>query len=199
MSEVLVWRNTEGDLVAEVDLNETTLTVTEILDQAREHRADLVWAYGGSPAADGFVPRPGYTRLRSESPVAGEPLPRMNATDYGPVLARAYLGQWGHRWVDSGQPLPADGSVVLCLHEGDAPIGICRVWPDQRLVDQPGVVPERRGVEPCVRLLRAACELLGSGPVEVDTWGESPEVLRAYAALGFAVVEELQGWELRLS
>lgn len=199
MSEVLIWRNTERERVAEVDLNDTTLTVTEILDQARAHQADLVWAYGGDPVGEGFVPRPGYTRLHAEDPVPGEPLPRMNAADHGPVLARAYLGQWGHRWVDPGQPLPADDSVVLCLHEEEVPIGLCRVWPGERLVDQPGVVPERRAVPPYVRLLGAACALLGPGPVDVDTWGEAPEVLRAYAALGFAVVEELPGWELRLS
>jgi hypothetical protein len=32
----------------------------------------------------------------------------------------------------------------------------------------------------------------------LETWGESAQTLEAYRALGFEVVEELPGWELRL-
>jgi hypothetical protein len=87
---------------------------------------------------------------------------------------------------------------VLCLLEDDVPVGLCRVWPDQRLVDQPGVVPERRQVARTLRLLGAACALLGPGPVDVDSWGETPDVLAACAVLGFVVTEQRCGWELRL-
>jgi hypothetical protein len=32
----------------------------------------------------------------------------------------------------------------------------------------------------------------------LETWGDSPETLEAYQRLGFEVVEEIPGWELRL-
>lgn len=198
MDDVLICRNTEGETVAEVDLDETTLTLAEIVGHARSVGADLVWAHGRRPAMEGFVQRPGYAHLHARATVAGEGLPPVHADAYGPLLARAYAGQWGHKWVDPAQSLPTDGSVVLCLHEDQTPIGLCRVWPDQRLVDQPGVVPERRGPEHTLRLLGAACALLGPGPVDVDSWGEPADTLQACADLGFAVTEQQQGWELRL-
>ena len=105
MGEVLVCRDTEGRTVAEVDLDDTTSAVTEIVDRAREEGADLVWAHGGNPTMDGFVLMPGYAHLHAEHPVAGERLPPLEADAYGPLLAKAYLGQWGHKWVDPAQPL----------------------------------------------------------------------------------------------
>jgi len=35
--------------------------------------------------------------------------------------------------------------------------------------------------------------------VVLDTWGDSPSTLEAYAALGFEVVHSVSGWELDLS
>ncbi len=198
MGELLMGRDTEGRVVAEVDLDATALTVPEILDQARTRGAEVVWAHGGNPERHGFVRRPGYARLHAEHPTAGEPLPEVEAGVYGPLLARAYLRQWGHKWVDPDRLLPTDGSVVLCLSEDGGPVGLCRIWADERLVDQPGVVPERRGVERSLSLLGAACALLGPGPVTADSWGEAPEVLDACARLGFAVTEQHSGWELHL-
>ena len=198
MGEVLICRNTEGRTVAEVDLEATRLTVREVVGQARTLGADLVWAHGGDPAAYGFVPRPGYAHLHAEQPVAGEPLPLVEADAYGPLLARAYVGQWGHKWVDPAQPLPTDGSIVLCLPEGGVPVGLCRVWLEERLVDQPGVFPEQRATRASLRLLGAAVALLGPGPVDVDSWGETPEVLEACTRLGFEVAEQQRGWELEL-
>jgi hypothetical protein len=198
MGEVLIGRDTAGTTVAEVDLDEATLTVAQIVDAARVHGAGLVWAHGGSPEAAGFVPRPGYARLHADDPVAGDPLPPVAPEAYGELLAKAYVGMWGHKWVDPTQRLPTDGSVVLCLEEDGVAVGLCRVWPRDRLVDQPGVVPERRGSEATLRLLGAACSLLGPGPVDVDTWGEDPETLAACASLGFSVTEQQSGWELRL-
>ena len=40
--------------------------------------------------------------------------------------------------------------------------------------------------------------LLGPGPADLDSWGDSEEVLEAYEDLGFDVVERVQGWELVL-
>jgi hypothetical protein len=195
--EVVFSRSTTGDAVAEVDLDETSLTVADVVDQARAHGAELVWAHGGNPG-DPFEPRSGYAHLRAVEPRPGAPLPLVGAQEYGPLLAAAYLGQWGHKWVEPDRRLPTDGSVVLALREQDVAVGLCRVWPEQRLIDMPGVVPALRGVERTLRLLGAACAVLGPGPVDVDSWGESPEVLRECARLGFVVTEQQRGWELRL-
>jgi hypothetical protein len=198
MDEVVICRSTEGRTVAEVDLDDTTSTLEEVVNRARNEDADVLWAHGGNPTMEGFVPMPGYARLHAQSPVPGERLPPVDAKRYGPLLARAYLGQWGHKWVDPTQPLPTDGSIVLGLDDHGVPIGLCRVWPGERLVDQPGVVPDHRGTQHSLRLLGAACALLGPGPVDVDSWGELPEVLEAWARLGFAITEQKRGWELRL-
>jgi hypothetical protein len=195
--DVVFGRSTTGESVAEVDLDETSLSIAEVVEQARSHGAGLVWAHGGSPG-DGFEPRSGYAHLHAADPRPGTVLPTVAAEEYGTLLAEAYLGQWGHKWVEPDQPLPTDGSVVLALREQGIPVGVCRLWPDQRLVDMPGVVPRLRGAERTVRLLGAACAVLGPGSVDVDSWGESPEVLRACGELGFAITEQQRGWELRL-
>jgi hypothetical protein len=197
MDDVLFGRDTVGRAVAEVDLDETTLSVAEIVGYARQHGADVVWAHGGNPG-DGFERNPGYAHLHADAAIAGDQLPEVPADQYGALLVKAYQGQWGHKWVEPTQQLPSDGSVVLCLEEDGEPIGLCRVWPGARLVDQPGVVPDRRSADHSLRLLGAACALLGPGPVDVDSWGESPDVLRSCERLGFAVTEEKAGWEYRL-
>ena len=56
--DVVFCRSTTGETVAEVDLDETSLTVAEVVEQARSHGAELVWAHGGSPGV-GFEPRSG--------------------------------------------------------------------------------------------------------------------------------------------
>lgn len=198
MDDVLICRNSEGETVAEVDLGETRLPLTQIIERARGLGAELLWAHGSMPGSDGFVPQPGYAHLHAERPLPGDPLPLVEPGLYASLLGEAYAGMWGHKWVDPAQSLPTDGSVVLCLPEDGVPIGLIRVWPDQRLVDQPGVVRERREARHSLRLLGAACALLGPGPVDVDSWGESPEILEAYGELGFVVTERLGGWELRL-
>jgi ribosomal protein S18 acetylase RimI-like enzyme len=44
----------------------------------------------------------------------------------------------------------------------------------------------------------AAAYLPRNRPVTLETWGESGETIEAYRALGFEVMEEVPGWELRL-
>ncbi len=198
MNDLLICRSSKGETVAEVDLGETRLTATQIVDQARGLGAELLWAHGSMPGLDGFVSKPGYAHLYAEQPTSGDPLPLVEPDLYASLLGEAFAGMWGHKWVDRAQSLPTDGSVVLCLSEDDVPIGLCRVWPDQRVVDQPGVVAKRREARHSLRLLGAACALLGPGPVDVDTWGESPQILQVYGQLGFVVTERLLGWELRL-
>ena len=201
MEGVSICRNADGETVAEVDLDETDLTVPEILDAARAADAALMWAYASSRPAPDFTETSGYTLLRAENLAqTHDPLRQINPQLYGPLLAEAYRGQWGHKWVEQPQPIPVDGSVVLCLsREADEPVGLCRVWPETRRADAPGLVPSCRTVDRKLRLLRGASAVLGPGPWEVECWGESPEALWAYQKhFGFTIAHQRAGWELRL-
>jgi hypothetical protein len=58
MNDLLICRSSKGETVAEVDLGETRLTATQIVDQARGLGAELLWAHGSTPGLDGFVSKP---------------------------------------------------------------------------------------------------------------------------------------------
>jgi hypothetical protein len=88
---------------------------------------------------------------------------------------------------------------VLGLHAGHHLIGLCTVFPGERLVDGPGVLPGAREPAAYERLLLGACAELGAGPIDLDSWGDDPAVITAYEQLGFAVMERVGGWQLRLS
>jgi hypothetical protein len=94
---------------------------------------------------------------------------------------------------------PPAGSVVLGLYEGDEPIGLCTIFSQERLIDGPGILSRAREPSSYVRLLLGACVEVGVGPVDVDSWGDDPAVIAAYEELGFAVVERVGGWQLRLA
>jgi hypothetical protein len=163
---------------------------------AREAGAELLWVHTNDDlGAHGFRRAGAYVRMHAESvPVRArvEP-PLLEERDYAEVLARAYAGLWGHKHVS---PLaePPEGAVVV----GVPVVGICRVWPAQRLIDGPGVLPEGRSVDAYASLLVSACAVLGDGSADLDSWGDSDEVIEAYEDLGFDVVERVQGWELEL-
>lgn len=78
-------------------------------------------------------------------------------------------------------------------------VGLCLVWPEPRLVDAPGVLPEARSPDAYASLLLHACAVLGEGPATLESWGDAESVLEAYEDLGFDVVERVQGWELALA
>jgi len=77
-------------------------------------------------------------------------------------------------------------------------VGLCRVFPAGRLIDGPGVLPDGRSPDAYASLLVSGCTVLGPGPADLDSWGDSDEVLEAYEDLGFDIVERIQGWELAL-
>jgi hypothetical protein len=200
MEQVVICRSAEGETVAEVDLDETSLSVSDVLDAARAADAALVWAYSENRPAPDFTESSGYTLLRTEG-VAGThvPLPRVDADVYPPLLAEAFRGQWGHKWVEQPQGLPRDGSIVLALTGEVGTVGLCRVWPESRRADAPGLVRSHRSPGRSVRLLHGVGTLLGPGGWEVECWGEDPETLRAYQDhLGLRVAHQRRGWELRL-
>ncbi|MGZ4333033.1 MAG: hypothetical protein ACXVRJ_02000 [Gaiellaceae bacterium] len=103
------------------------------------------------------------------------------------MLARAYAGFWGHKLVSLDARPPADAVVV-----GVPVVGLCRVWPEARLIDGPGVLPEGRSPDTYASLLLHACVVLGEGPATLESWGDAEGVIEAYEDLGFDVVERVQ-------
>lgn len=165
---------------------------------ARERGAELLWLHSDDDLAPlGFARRPGYVRLHADEAPLGDDLHDVPEAHYAAVLDAAYRGLWGHKQV-AADATPPPGAVVAALHEAGTPIGLCTVFPDGRLVDGPGVAAGHRRAANYARLLAGACTRLGRGPVDVDTWGDAPEVIAAYEKLGFSVVEQTGGWELRL-
>ncbi len=194
--ELLFGVSTDGAKVAEAELEDGD--PIPLVEAARSAGAELLWIHSNADLAPlGFACMPGYVRLRAGSPPAGRELPRLAAADYAATLDRAYRGLWGHKQV-APDAVPPDGTVVVGLYEVGEPVGLCTVFPAERLVDSPGVVPGAREAPVYAQLLRGACAVLGSGPVELDSWGDAAEVIEAYAALGFEPVARVAGWELRL-
>ena len=167
------------------------------LDAARAAGAELLWVHSNEDLSPhGFRRVGAYVRMHADDvPVRArvEP-PLLEERDYAEVLARAYAGLWGHKHV-SPLATPPDGAVVV----GVPVVGLCRVWPDERLIDGPGVLPEGRSADAYASLLLSACKVLGPGPADLDSWGDDEDVLEAYEDLGFDVVDRVQGWELELS
>jgi hypothetical protein len=166
------------------------------LDAARASGAQLAWVHTNVDLSRlGFRRAGAYVRMHADAvPVRkGREVPLLDRRDYAEVLGRAYLGLWGHKQVAPDARPPLDAIVV-----GVPVVGLCRVWPDDRLIDGPGVLPEAREPDAYASLLLHACAELGEGPADLDSWGDSDEVLEAYEDLGFDVVERVQGWELEL-
>jgi hypothetical protein len=184
--------------VLEADLDDPH-DADDLILRAREAGAELVWIHSNADlAAHGFERFPGYVRMRAEHPPAGRPLPPLEPEHYARTLDGSYRGLWGHKLVRE-DPRPPANTVVLGLHgESGEPTGLCIVDPAERLVDGPGVLPHARVPDAYERLLLGACAELGPGPIELDSWGDAPAVIDAYAALGFAIVERTAGWQLRL-
>jgi len=188
--------SSDGRRVLEADLGDESPDVW--IELARERDAELLWLHTNRDlSGDGFERFPGYRRLRAEGAAAGEPLSSLRPEEYASTLDLAYRGLWGHKLVDADAKPPA-GAVVLGLYERGEPVGLCTIFPADRLVDGPGVRSDAREPAAYVRLLIGACTELGSGTVDLDSWGDDPAVIAAYEALGFAVVERVTGWQRQL-
>lgn len=167
----------------------------QAIAEARAAGAELVWVYTNDDlSGHGFRRAGAYVRMHAdEIPVRKREPSLLEERDYAEVLARAYAGLWGHKLV-SPLAQPPDGAVVV----GVPVVGLCRVFPAERLIDAPGVLPEGREPDAYASLLVAACTVLGAGPADLDSWGDADETIEAYEDLGFDVVERVQGWELEL-
>jgi hypothetical protein len=162
---------------------------------ARSAGAQLLWVHSNDDlSAHGFRRTGAYVRMHAdEVPLRGREPSMLEERDYAEVLARAYSGLWGHKHV-SPLAQPPDDEVVV----GVPVVGLCRVFPADRLIDGPGVLPEGRSPDAYASLLVAACAVLGAGPADLDSWGDAEETIEAYEDLGFDIVERVQGWELIL-
>lgn len=164
-------------------------------DEARASGAELVWVHTNDDlSAHGFARVGAYVRMHAdEVPVRTREPSYIEERDYAEVLARAYAGLWGHKHVSPLAQPPNDAVVV-----GVPVVGLCTVFPTERLIDGPGVLFEGREPDAYASLLVSACAVLGAGPADLDSWGDAEETIEAYEDLGFDVVERVQGWELRL-
>jgi hypothetical protein len=164
-------------------------------ETARAAGAELLWVHTNDDlSAHGFRRAGAYVRMHAdEVPVRKREPSFIEERDYAEVLARAYSGLWGHKHVS---PLaePPEGAIVV----GVPVVGLCTVFPAERLIDGPGVLPEGREPDAYASLLVSACAVLGAGPADLDSWGDAEETIEAYEDLGFDVVERVQGWELEL-
>lgn len=199
MNEFVDAVTSEGRRVLETDLADGR-DVAEWIAEARERGVDLLWLHSDDEelAARGFERFPGFTRLRADDPPArAERLAPLSPARYAATLDDAYRGLWGHKAVEPEAEPPPE-AIVLGLYEHDEPVGLCTLFPADRLVDGPGVVPRARNPSAYARLLAAACAELGAGHVEVHSWGDDPAVIEAYCALGFTILERTGGWQLDL-
>lgn len=187
----------DGRRVLEADLGDKE--VGEWIERARRAGAELLWLHTNEDLGlHGFEPFPGYVRMRTESPPVGEPLPRLEPERYAATIDGSYRGLWGHKLV-SEEAEPPPGAVILALHdERRSAVGLCTVFPAERLVDGPGVLAHARATAAYARLLQGACAELGSGRIDLESWGDSPDVIDAYQELGFEIVERTTGWQLSL-
>jgi len=195
-AEFLEAVSSDGQRVLEAELGDEA--VGDWIGRAREAGAELLWLHTNVDlAAHGFKRFPGYVRMRTERPPRGEPLLRLKPEHYARTLEGAYRGLWGHKFI-SPDAEPSSGAVVLGLYERQEPIGLCTVFTAERLVDGPGVLPSSRDAAAYTRLLLGACADLGTGRIELDSWGDCPTVIDAYREVGFEVVERTGGWQFRL-
>jgi hypothetical protein len=187
----------DGSRVLEAELRGEP--VEDCIARAQAHGAELLWVHSNANLSEyGFERFPGYVRMRAENPPPATPLPPLARADYARTLDEAYWGRWGHKLVAPDASPPPE-ATVFGLYDGTEPIGLCTVFMTERLVDGPGVVPDAREPAAYTRLLRGACAELGPGPVDLDSWGDPPDVIEAYAQLGFSIVEQSAGWQFRLT
>jgi hypothetical protein len=168
----------------------------QLLGEARRVNAAAIWVFGGAiDSALGFTPTGGYVRLEAPLPPAPLTLPTPPSERIRGLQTTCFAGVWGrYEAVSSNRE-----SGYVGLYEKRRWVGICQVDLIAHWIDGPGVHPMLRTPERSAELVRgAAAHLPPNRPVTLETWGESAETIDAYRALGFEVVEELSGWELRL-
>jgi mycothiol synthase len=124
------------------------------------------------------------------------------------AVNRGYAGLWGHHQISHEglmtwlPQLPPEGIFLLFAPDGSI-AGICRAYLSAHLttlrgivtglIDAPGVVPAYRNANLYLPLLLTTLHWLVSqspASIELEAWGEVPDVLAQYRALGFIPVQE---------
>ena len=188
--------SSNGEPIAEAELEDEDPQV--LIAEAGRQGAELLWIHANRDLSQfGFRRARGYVRLFAEDAPTGSSFELLKRSDYARLVNAGYAGLWGHKQVPS-DARPPEGAVVIGLRESDVVVGLCTVFPAERTLDAPGVVPAHRRPDSYVEILLAACAVLGPGPASIDSWGDDPEVIRAYRRLGFQPIDQVQGWELRL-
>jgi len=192
---LLLRQSADGRLVAMADLRDAAPPAPAIAE-ARAGGAVELWAYGHGLDEHGFEPTPGYARLHADALPPGEPLPESDDLDeIVGLLERCYVGLWGH-WLPDRVLVAQTVAKPQVRHLTLGDEGISRVHVSERLIDAPGLLPAARSPDAYARLVRGAAALLGDGAADLESWGDQPETIGAYEALGFRVEVRLQGWRL---
>lgn len=191
-----LFRAPDGACVAEADLARSVGAIPALIEEARSAGAEKLWVHATAvDAALGFRRCAGYARLEADSPtknpvdLASPPFEAIS-----PLQFACFAGVWGHH--EPSEPDPSD--TFVGLHEAGAWVGICEFDPDTGWIDGPGLIPGLRTPDRYARLVRGAVALMPSGPVGLETWGDSDETIESYVQLGFKLVEYVPGWELML-
>jgi hypothetical protein len=195
--DAMVSRAADGSLVVVLHLTgpAAATDLDQLVAEARSVNAWAIWLFGPSDPPLGFISTGGYARL--EAPVPPDPVllpvpPRERVRE---LQTTCFAGMWGRY-----EPVSPDAaSSYVGLYEKGRWVGICQIDAIGRWIDGPGLHPMLRSPERSAQLVRgAAAYMPRNRPVTLETWGESPETLEAYCALGFEVTESIAGWELRL-
>jgi hypothetical protein len=207
LPELLFVSSPDGELVAECELDLPAADhgppdlagrdlIAGLVAAATNGGAGLLWVHSDADlTAAGFVCRQGYRRLHADTIPVGTPLPLLDPTTVLSLWPRAFCGQWGHHRFDPAADVIPPGWHFVGLAEGSGWAGLCSFDTGMRGIDGPGFLPGAASPDRKRALVLAACAHLGTGPATLQTWGDEAEV---YTGLGFAVIEETRGWELRL-
>jgi hypothetical protein len=198
LDNAVVARAADGGVVVVLHLDGTVepSDLQQLEDEARKFNARAIWVFGGAiDEALGFTSAGGYVRLRAQAPPAPLLLPTPPRDAIRDLQTTCFAGIWGRYEAVSSDR----ASGYVGLYEKGRWVGICQVDLITRWIDGPGVHPMLRTPDRSADLVRgAAAYLPRNRPVTLETWGESGETIEAYRALGFEVMEEVPGWELRL-
>lgn len=205
MGTVTTAISADGTPVAEVELAPgRTTDLAAIIAKARDQQAQVLWAYTSDDLEEaGFAETPGYVRLEGTPSFADLPdddeevAVLVDEEEVRQLRQACFVGRFGHKMPSTSKPAVRPDHVHLGLVVAGEVVGTCRVVPAERYVDAPGVLPGHRRPPRYVRLLRAATELLGDGPVILEGWGEPAEIIACYNRAGLHTVAHVPGWQRR--
>lgn len=196
MSALLTATAADGTAIAEADLD--AIGVDEAIAEARRLGAAELWTTAASRPGPAFAPAGAFLLLRCDAVPAGDPLAETrDAALIERLMRDGYAGLWGHKLPDPAR-MAANAASAEVVHLVLDDIGLCRVRPATREIDQPALLAHARTPERSARLVHAACAALGPGPAMLESWGEADEVVAAWESLGLRVVERVAGWRLVL-